>query len=364
LEVALMLMSPRALALLALSGVAACSATDSYVGTGGAGGGSGVPGGGGSNGGTTATGSGGASSGGATVVPTGGVPGGGPGTGGSVATGGAAPTGGVATGGVATGGRATGGVATGGVATGGVPGTGGVGGIDAIAKVGNKICGETGQTTTPGYIVRSNKWNTSASGDICIVPLGDPGRTYSGFTIDSCTLSTNTDTPSAYPSMVAGWHYKLKTTGQGLPKQVSAAASIPVTWNYQAPGGKHNISFDIWLHPQTDVTAPDGGMEFMIWVSNSGGPNPAGSQAGSANVAGGSWEVWKGNVSGWQYVAYKRTSNLGSFEDLDILPILKDAVSKGYLQSSWYILGIEAGFEIWNCSGASTGTKYYSVKVN
>jgi hypothetical protein len=356
-----MLISRRALALLALTIGAGCSAVDSYVATGGAGGGtstgggSATPGGGGSTGGTTATGSG--ATGGTSQPNTGG----GPGTGGSV------PTGGAATGGVATGGRATGGVATGGVATGGVPGTGGVGGIDALSPK-KEVCGKDGKLDAQGYIVISNMWNPNASGAICVIPYTDPGRTYSGFNISSCSVNSSDNNPAAYPSMVAGWHYTSTMSGHGLPKKVNEATSIPATWNYKAPTGKHNVSFDIWLHPQTNVDNPGGGMEFMIWVANSGGMNPAGSQAGNASVAGGSWEIWTGNVTSdgntWKYVAYKRTSNLGSFEDLDILPILKDAVSKGHLDGSWNILGIEAGFEIWNggCTGAET--KYYTVMVN
>jgi hypothetical protein len=366
-----MLISRRALALLVLTTSAACSAVDSSPGAGGAAawGGQGATSYGGSSasGGST-TSVGGGVTGGTTVVSssgTGGVTtatGGGPGTGGSVPTGGVGPTGGVA-----TGGRATGGVSTGGVATGGV-GTGGVGGIDALRPMGSEVCGKDGEVVTLGYIVRSNKWTESAGGDLCVTALADPGRTYSGFDITSCSINSTVNDPGAYPSMVAGWHYTLKAAGHGLPKKVSEATSIITTWNYKAPTGKHNVSYDIWLHPQTNVDNPDGGMEFMIWVANSGDVRPAGSQVGNASLAGGSWEIWTSTISSqgytWKYVAYKRTANLNSFEDLDILPMLKDAVSKGYLDAAWNILGIEAGFEIWNggCSGA--GTKYYSVMVN
>jgi len=54
----------------------------------------------------------------------------------------------------------------------------------------------------------------------------------------------------------------------------------------------------------------------------------------------------------------------GGHAGLDILPILKDAVSRGYLDGDWYILGIEAGFEIWNCSGSGAGTRYCTLEVN
>jgi hypothetical protein len=246
--------------------------------------------------------------------------------------------------------------------TGGIP-TGGVAGKEAITEIGSG-CDADWQLAVPGYYVRNNIWNPEASGQTqCITALGDPGRTYAGFEITQCGLGVGSSTPASYPSVVKGWHYGLTTTSSGMPIQVSSIQSIRSTWEFVPPNGTYNVSYDIWLHPQNSVTAPDGGMELMIWVARSSGPSPAGSEVGSANVNNATWTVNQGTVDAWQYLAYVRQGNLSSV-DMDLAPFFQDAVNQGWLSGSWYLLGIEAGFEIWNCSGSTGSTSAYSVSVN
>lgn len=250
--------------------------------------------------------------------------------------------------------QATGGaLGTGGSpSTGGVS-TGGVGGLEALTMV-NQDCGHEWQQPVPGYYVRNNVWNTQAAGQTqCMTALGDPGQKYAGFELTDCGLSVSSTTPASYPSVVKGWHYGLNTTSSGLPIQLSQLSSIPVEWHFTPPSGKYNVAFDIWIHPQQGVTSPDGGLEFMIWVSHGGGPTPAGSRLqATASVEGATWEINKGTMNTWQYLAYVRNPVSASPFLADIGAIIGNAVGLGYIDASWYLLGIEAGFEIWNCSGA------------
>jgi len=39
-----------------------------------------------------------------------------------------------------------------------------------------------------------------------------------------------------------------------------------------------------------------------------------------------------------------------------------DAVSRGYIASSWYLISVEAGFELWH-GGAGLATNSFSVNV-
>ena len=32
---------------------------------------------------------------------------------------------------------------------------------------------------------------------------------------------------------------------------------------------------------------------------------------------------------------------------LDLRALVSDAVNRGYIQNSWYLIGVEAGFELW-----------------
>ena len=236
-------------------------------------------------------------------------------------------------------------------ATGGVA-TGGVAGLDALTAQGES-CEHEWQLAVPGHYVRNNVWNTAAEGQTqCILALGDPGRSYAGFELTDCGISVGSSNPASYPSVVKGWHYGLRTTSSGMPRQVSQVGSIPVEWTFTPPSGKYNVSFDIWFHPQQDVSSPDGGLEFMIWVSHGGGPMPAGAQVQpSATVEGATWDINKGTVSTWQYLAYVRNPTSASPFVADIGNIIGNAVGQGHIDPNWYLLGIETGFEIWNCNG-------------
>jgi cellulose 1,4-beta-cellobiosidase len=56
------------------------------------------------------------------------------------------------------------------------------------------------------------------------------------------------------------------------------------------------------------------------------------------------------------------TSPATSVSDLDIRPVAWDAVRRGYIQKSWYLVDVEAGFELWQ-GGAGLATNSFSVSV-
>ena len=49
--------------------------------------------------------------------------------------------------------------------------------------------------------------------------------------------------------------------------------------------------------------------------------------------------------------------------NLDVGPLAADSVSRGYIRPSWYLIDIEAGFELWR-GGAGLATDSFSVNVN
>jgi len=46
-------------------------------------------------------------------------------------------------------------------------------------------------------------------------------------------------------------------------------------------------------------------------------------------------------------VSYVLSSPSSSVTNLDLAPLSADAVSRGYLPTSWWLIDIEAGFEPW-----------------
>jgi cellulose 1,4-beta-cellobiosidase len=57
------------------------------------------------------------------------------------------------------------------------------------------------------------------------------------------------------------------------------------------------------------------------------------------------------------------TSGSTSVSNLDIGQIAADAVSRGYIQNSWYLIDVEAGFELWQ-GGAGLSANSFSVNVS
>jgi cellulase/cellobiase CelA1 len=100
----------------------------------------------------------------------------------------------------------------------------------------------------------------------------------------------------------------------------------------------------------------------MIWLNHNGPVQPFGSQVGTATIGGRGYNVWEGN-QGWNTISYTMTTGTTSVSNLDIDQIVADAVSRGYIQPSWYLIDVEAGFELWQ-GGAGLATNSFAVNVN
>ena len=86
----------------------------------------------------------------------------------------------------------------------------------------------------------------------------------------------------------------------------------------------------------------------MVWLNKKGSIiMPAGGEKkATITVAGTQWNVYfDSQQRRWRYIAYERAkpSVVASF---DLKDFINDAVSRGYLESSWYLDSMEAGFEI------------------
>ena len=102
----------------------------------------------------------------------------------------------------------------------------------------------------------------------------------------------------------------------------------------------------------------------MVWLNHNGSVQPFGSQvATNVSIGGHTYNVWDGTQFGWDTVSYDMTSPATSVSGLDVGPLAADSVSRGYTKSSWYLIDVEAGFELWQ-GGAGLATNSFSVNVN
>ena len=165
--------------------------------------------------------------------------------------------------------------------------------------------------------------------------------------------------PGGYPSIYKGCHWGACTSGSGFPIQVSALHTGTVTssWSTSQPrgGNAYDVAYDIWFNQAPTTNGQPNGAELMIWLNHNGSVQPFGSQvASNVSIGGRGYNVWFGN-QGWNTISYTMTSPATSVSNLDIDQLVADAVSRGYIQNSWYLIDVEAGFELWQ-GGAGLAT--------
>jgi len=205
--------------------------------------------------------------------------------------------------------------------------------------------------------VQNNFFNQT-NGTMCVTATKKNGN----FTVTNTNSVATNGAPSGYPSIVKGCHWGNCSTGSGLPLQLSNVAKAPSTWTVAPPtSGAWDAAYDIWFNQASSTTGQPDGTEIMIWLDHGGGVQPAGSKWASTTINGIGWDVWvapKGTAGFntiWNIVSYVAQSSQ-SHVDFDLKPFFDDAVSRNQLQTAWYLIDVEAGFEIWQGTGAkSTG---------
>jgi Glycosyl hydrolase family 12/Cellulose binding domain len=211
------------------------------------------------------------------------------------------------------------------------------------------------------YTIQNNEWGSSASE--CITTDGN-----TDFTVANSSISNSTSgAPGGYPSIYRGCHWGACTSGNPFAVQVSNIHSGTVTtsWSTTQPGGGNNydVAYDIWFNQQSSTSGQPNGAEMMVWLNHNGPVQPFGSEvASNVSIGGRGYNVWEGN-QGWNTISYTMTSGTTSVSNLDLQPLIAYAISKGWIQNSWYLIDVEAGFELWT-GGAGLATNSFSVNVN
>ena len=210
------------------------------------------------------------------------------------------------------------------------------------------------------YTIMNNEWHSSAAQ--CITTDG----TASFSVANSSIANTTHGAPGGYPLIYRGCHWGVCTPDSGLPIRVSGIRSgtVITSWHTAQPGGsnRYNVAYDIWFNRTPTTNGQPDGAELMIWLNRHGPIYPAGSRVASdVSVGGRSYHVYL-RQSRWNTITYLMTTGATSVRNLDLWPLVAYAVSRGYIQPSWYLISVESGFELWR-GGAGLATDSFSVKV-
>jgi hypothetical protein len=223
---------------------------------------------------------------------------------------------------------------------------------------------QTASVSGGTYIVQNNEWGSSAQE--CITTDGNADLTVANSSISNGTSGA----PGGYPSIYQGCHWGSCSAGglSSSPVQVSnlTQGKVTTSWSTTQPGGSsaYDVAYDIWFNQTPTTTGQPNGTELMVWLNHNGPVQPFGSVvASNVSLGGHTYNIWEGTQSSWDTVTYDMTSPATSVSNLDIGTLTQDMVSRGYTKSSWYLIDVEAGFELWQ-GGAGLKTNSFSVSVN
>jgi hypothetical protein len=223
--------------------------------------------------------------------------------------------------------------------------------------------GGTAHVTCNGqdYLIQSNQWGSTAGQTL----------TYGLGTKFKVTIQNGTGVggaPASFPSIFIGSNANHVTTGNGLPKQVSALGTVQTSWTWASNGasGSYNATYDVWFSTSAagdpaSTTIPSAAY-LMVWLYKPTDNQPAGNSTASATIAGKNWNLWVGTSNGKPCYSYVAQQNLNSLSfDLNLL--IQDAVARKYIQPTWGLTNVFAGFEIWS-GGVGLQTTDFAVTVN
>ncbi len=209
------------------------------------------------------------------------------------------------------------------------------------------------------YILQTNEFRSSAP--LC---LGTDGHV--DFTVLSSSVSLGS--VAAYVSIWRGCHWGYCTTDSGLPLTNSALIDRPgtVTTSVRTSvvgTGMWDDAYDIWFSEARSVpgnSCPTC-MEMMIWLDHLGSTHPAGVQVRSGvRIDGLLWNVWRNGGTPGGTVTYDLAQAGTALSKADLGPFVADAVQRGYMPQSWYLIDVEQGYELWH-GGAGLTTSRFAV---
>ncbi len=241
-------------------------------------------------------------------------------------------------------------------------------GLSALAGAASaaSTCDQFGSIQAAGgkFIVQNNFFNPNG-GQMCI----DVDTGSGAFSVRNTNSVAPNGAPSGYPSIYKGCHWGHCSSNSGLPLKVSSISSAPTRWSVTPPNaGSYDIAYDLWFNRSPTTSGQPDGAEIMIWLSRGGGVQPAGQRTGNTWINGIEWEVWvaprgsAGFNSIWNIVSYVSVSPRNSV-DFDLKPFFNDSAARGQLSNDWYLLDVEAGFELWS-DGNGVRSNSFDVSFN
>jgi hypothetical protein len=213
------------------------------------------------------------------------------------------------------------------------------------------------------YIVQNNAWGSTAGQTVTF-------GTGTKFKVTDQKGTGSNGNPASFPSMFIGANSGHMTSD--APKAVTSIAkgSLPTSWTWQAngAGGEYNAAYDVWFSTSSggepQASSPSGGF-LMVWLHKPTMNQPIGTMMSSTTIGGVNWNIWEGkNMSNQKpCITYQAQTPINSLS-FNLGDFIRDAVdTQKFLDNSWYLTNVFAGYEIWS-GGIGLETTDFSATMN
>lgn len=165
----------------------------------------------------------------------------------------------------------------------------------------------------------------------------------------------------AFPDIFIGCNWGICSPDTTLPARVSRVRRAETSWyTRQRASGIWNVAYDIWFNKTPITSGQANGAEIMIWLNAHHFPPPRWAPIvweDHARYYFVHWRPYRHGVS-WNYMQFRRVHPARSVTHLRLEPFMQTAERMGLLKPRWYLLNIEAGFEIWS-GGRGLATNWF-----
>ncbi|KAF8588001.1 glycoside hydrolase family 12 protein [Ramaria rubella] len=232
--------------------------------------------------------------------------------------------------------------------------------VNASPLAKRTLTGPTACQTAGDYTLCQNLWGANSGvGSQNSTLISASGNDISWTT--SWSWANNQNNVKSYANVESN-------TAKGV--QLSAITTAPTawTWSYQtqSAGIRADVSYDIWFGAASSGTPASSASsyEIMIWLSGKGGIQPVGSQITTGTqVAGHSWNLWKGPNANWEVFSFVSASGDITDFNADLNDFFTYLISDQGVSASQFVQAIQTGTEPFTGS-AVLDIASFSVAIN
>ena len=213
--------------------------------------------------------------------------------------------------------------------------------------------------TTQGgqrFVVRNDFWGTKK---FCVTNTSKRPN----FTVVKTGSNFLGGRVMAYPYVFTGCAWGICTPDSGLPARAPDLRSPEATWHTSDPAsGRWNAAFDLWFAKRNIRTGQAQGAELMIWLHTRNLPLDS---TRIVWVDGVRWYLahWVARGAGgtsWNYIQFRRVHPRLGVNNLRLNPFIHEAERNSLVSRRWWLLNIEAGFEIQHGGKGLSGKRFWA----